>query len=62
MTYLSFFAAGALLVCGFGIAVAAGAAGEDDDISPGNSLAALLVAAILLTLQALLWIRLGASW
>ena len=62
MIYLAFFAAAALLIFGFGIAVAAGAAGDDDDDSPVEPLAALLVAALFLTLQALLWVRIGALW
>lgn len=59
MIIFGFIAAFALMVMGFCIAVAAGAAGDMDDISPASPLTAFLVAAIFLVLQAVLWVSFG---
>ncbi|WP_313350510.1 hypothetical protein [Paracoccus sp. (in: a-proteobacteria)] len=63
MTLLSFAAPFAPLVLGFVVSVSAGAVGGDDMMSPDKpvALTALLVAAAFFTLQAILWVRLGAS-
>lgn len=59
MTFLSFLAPLSLLLLAFVVTVSAGAVRDADAISPVRALTALMVAAIFLTLQALLWVRLG---
>ncbi|MDQ7775185.1 MAG: hypothetical protein Q4615_04350 [Paracoccus aminovorans] len=59
MTFLSFLAPFALLLLAFVVSVSAGAVREAETLSPVRALTALMVAAIFLTLQALLWVRLG---
>ncbi|WP_353429466.1 hypothetical protein [Paracoccus denitrificans] len=59
MTLMSFVAPFALLLVGFVVAVSAGAARDADLLSPTKPLTVLLIAAIFLTLQAILWVRLG---
>ena len=58
LSLLSFIAPLSLLLVGFVVSVAAGAARDADSLSPVSALAALLTAAALLGLQALLWVRL----
>lgn len=59
MTFRTFLAPLSLLLVAFVVSVSAGAAKDTDAISPVQPLAALLVAAVFLTLQAILWVRLG---
>lgn len=59
MTFASFMAPFALLLLAFVMSVSAGAVRDADAVSPVRSLTVLMVAAIFLTLQALLWVRLG---
>ncbi|UXU74338.1 MULTISPECIES: hypothetical protein [unclassified Paracoccus (in: a-proteobacteria)] len=59
MMLLSFLAPFMLMLVGFVVSVAAGAARETDMAAPPAALTALLVAGIVLVLQALLWVRLG---
>lgn len=59
MTLLSFLAPFALLLVAFVVSVSAGAARDEDGAGPVPTLAVLLIATIFLTLQALLWVRLG---
>lgn len=59
MTFLSFLAPFTLLLLAFVVSVSAGAVRDADALSPVRSLTVLMVAAIFLTLQALLWVRLG---
>ncbi len=59
MTFASFMAPFALLLLAFVMSVSAGAVRDADALSPVRSLTVLMVAAIFLTLQALLWVRLG---
>jgi hypothetical protein len=59
MTFLSFLAPFFLLLLAFVVSVSAGATRDADTLSPARALTALLVAAIFLVLQALLWVRLG---
>ncbi|QFQ88244.1 hypothetical protein F8A10_12055 [Paracoccus kondratievae] len=58
---MSFVAPFALLLVGFVVAVSAGVARDTDLLSPTTPLSALLVAAVFLVLQAILWVRLGAQ-
>ena len=59
MSILSALAPLVLLLVGFVLSVSAGAARDTDLLSPARPLTVFLVAAILLTLQAVLWVRLG---
>lgn len=61
MTFMTFLAPFTLLVVGFVASVSAGAARDTEDFTPVTALSALLAAALFLALQALLWVRLGAS-
>lgn len=62
MTLLSFAAPFVLMLFGFVLSVAAGAARDVDLPSPTKPLTALLAAAILLTAQAVLWVHLGTRF
>ncbi len=55
----AFIGAFILMVLSFVISVASGAARGMDDVSPVTPLGAVLVAMLLLVLQAVLWVGLG---
>lgn len=61
MQILSFLAPAVLLVFGFMVSVAAGAARDAQDLTPTPPLTAFLIAAMVLVAQAILWVRFGAS-
>lgn len=56
---LSCLTAFVLMVAALVVSVAAGAHSEGDPMAPSRALTALLVAAAMLMLQAILWVRLG---
>lgn len=62
MSILAFLGAFILMALSFLISVAAGATRDMDGVSPVTPLAALLVAAAFLVLQAILWISFGMHW
>lgn len=58
---LSILAPVLVTALGFVAAVSAGAARDADGVAPINPLAALLISAVFLVLQAVLWVRLGVK-